>query len=139
MKIMKNKNIVFMGTPDFAVPVLEMLIEETNVIMVVTQPDKMVGRKREIEYSPVKKVAMEHKIPVFQPIRIRRDYEELKKLDIDLIVTCAYGQIIPKEVLDLPKRGCVNVHASILPKYRGSAPIQWAIMNGDAKTGVTIM
>ncbi len=136
---MKDKNVVFMGTPDFAVPVLEMLIEKTNVVMVVTQPDKMVGRKKELVYSPVKKVAMEHKIPVFQPIRIRKDYEELKKLDIDLIVTCAYGQIIPKEVLNMPKKGCVNVHASILPKYRGAAPIQWAIMNGDKKTGVTIM
>ena len=136
---LKDKNVVFMGTPDFAVPVLEMLIEKTNVVMVVTQPDKEVGRKKELVYSPVKKVALEHKIPVFQPIKIRRDYEELKKMDIDLIVTCAYGQIIPKEVLDLPKKGCVNVHASILPKYRGSAPIQWAIMNGDKKTGVTIM
>ena len=136
---MKDKNIVFMGTPEFSVPVLEMLIEKTNVIMVVTQPDKEVGRKKELVFSPVKKVAMEHKIPVFQPVRIRKDYEVLKELDIDLIVTCAYGQIIPKEVLDLPKRGCVNVHASILPKYRGSAPIQWAIMNGDKKTGVTIM
>ena len=136
---MKDKNVVFMGTPDFAVPVLEMLIEKTNVVMVVTQPDKEVGRKKELVYSPVKKVAMEHKIPVFQPTRIRKNYEELKKLDIDLIVTCAYGQIIPKEVLDLPKKCCVNVHASILPKYRGSAPIQWAIMNGDKKTGVTIM
>ena len=136
---MKDKNVVFMGTPEFSVPVLEMLIEKTNVVMVVTQPDKEVGRKRDLVYSPVKKVAMEHNIPVFQPIRIRRDYDELKKLDIDLIVTCAYGQIIPKEVLDLPKHGCVNVHASILPKYRGAAPIQWAIMNGDKKTGVTIM
>ena len=136
---MKDKNIVFMGTPEFSVPVLEMLIEKTNVIMVVTQPDKEVGRKKKLVFSPVKKVAMEHKIPVFQPVRIRKDYEVLKGLDIDLIVTCAYGQIIPKEVLDLPKRGCVNVHASILPKYRGSAPIQWAIMNGDKKTGVTIM
>ena len=136
---MKDKNIVFMGTPEFSVPVLEMLIEKTNVIMVVTQPDKEVGRKKELVFSPVKKVALEHKIPVFQPVRIRKDYEVLKGLDIDLIVTCAYGQITPKEVLDLPKRGCVNVHASILPKYRGSAPIQWAIMNGDKKTGVTIM
>ena len=137
--LVKDKNVVFMGTPDFAVPVLEMLIEKTNVVMVVTQPDKVVGRKKELVYSPVKKVAMEHKIPVFQPIKIRHDYEELKKLDIDLIVTCAYGQIIPKEVLEMPKHGCVNVHASILPKYRGGAPIQWAIMNGDKKTGVTIM
>ena len=137
--LVKDKNVVFMGTPDFAVPVLEMLIEKTNVVMVVTQPDKVVGRKKELVYSPVKKVAMEHKIPVFQPIKIRHDYEELKRLDIDLIVTCAYGQIIPKEVLEMPKHGCVNVHASILPKYRGSAPIEYAIMNGDSETGVTIM
>ncbi len=137
--LVKNKNIVFMGTPDFAVPVLEMLIEKTNVIMVVTQPDKEVGRKKEIVYSPVKKVALKNNIPVFQPIKIRYDYDALKKLDIDLIVTCAYGQIIPKEVLEMPKHGCVKGHASILPKYRGAAPIQWAIMNGDKKTGVTIM
>ena len=136
---MKNKNVVFMGTPDFAVPVLEMLIAKTNVIMVVTQPDKEVGRKKELVFSPIKKVAIKHNIPVFQPVRIRKDYDVLKELDIDLIVTCAYGQIIPKEVLELPKRGCVNVHASILPKYRGAAPIQWALLNGEAKTGVTIM
>lgn len=136
---MKDKNVVFMGTPEFAVPILEMLIANTNVIMVVTQPDKIVGRKHEICFSPVKKVAIKNNIPVFQPENIKKDYEALKKLNIDLIVICAYGQIIPKEVIDLPKRGCVNVHASILPKYRGSAPIQWAIMNGDTKTGVTIM
>lgn len=136
---MKNKNVVFMGTPEFSVPVLKMLIEKTNVILVVTQPDKEVGRKKELLFSTVKKVALENNIEVFQPAKIRKDYEALKKLNIDLIVTCAYGQIIPKEVLDLPKRGCVNVHASLLPKYRGAAPIQWAIMNGDKKTGVTIM
>ena len=136
---MKNKNVVFMGTPDFSVPVLEMLIEKTNVIMVVTQPDKEVGRKKELTYSPVKKVALAHNIPIFQPTKIRKDYEALKELDIDLIVTCAYGQILPKEILDMPKKGCVNVHASILPHYRGSAPIQWALINGETKTGVTIM
>jgi len=136
---MKNKNIVFMGTPDFSVPVLKMLIENTNVIMVVTQPDKIVGKNKDVSFSPVKKLALEENIPVFQPVRIRKDFEELKKLDIDLIVTCAYGQIIPKEVLDLPKYGCINVHASILPKYRGSAPIQWCLFNNDDKTGVTIM
>ena len=136
---MKDKNVVFMGTPDFAVPVLEMLIEKTNVIMVVTQPDKMVGRKKEIKFSPVKEVAINNNIEVFQPSKIREDYEALNELDIDLIVTCAFGQILPKEVLDLPKCGCVNVHASILPKYRGSAPIEYAIMNGDSETGVTIM
>lgn len=137
--MMKDKNVVFMGTPDFSVPVLEMLIKNVNVIMVVTQPDKEVGRKKELVSSPVKIKALENNIPVFQPIRIRKDYDALKKLDIDLIVTCAYGQILPKEVLDLPKYGCVNVHASLLPKYRGSAPIQWSLFNGDDKTGVTIM
>lgn len=136
---MKNKNVVFMGTPDFAVPVLKMLIEKTNVIMVVTKPDKRVGRNKELTFSPVKKVALENNIPVFQPIKIKNDYEKLTEEKIDLIVTCAYGQIIPKEVLNLPKYGCINVHASILPKYRGSAPIQWAIINGDKETGVTIM
>ena len=136
---MKDKNVVFMGTPEFAVPVLEMLIEKTNVIMVVTQPDKIVGRKKEIKFSPVKEVAIKHNIEVFQPSKIRLDYEPLKDLDIYLIVTCAFGQILPKEVLDLPKYGSINVHASILPKYRGSAPIEYAIMNGDKKTGVTIM
>lgn len=136
---MKDKNVVFMGTPEFAVPVLEMLIEKTNVIMVVTQPDKIVGRKKEIKFSPVKEVAIKHNIEVFQPSKIRLDYEPLKDLDIDLIVTCAFGQILPKEVLNLPKYGSINVHASILPKYRGSAPIEYAIMNGDKKTGVTIM
>lgn len=128
-----------MGTPDFSLPVLEMLLANTDVVAVVTQPDKAVGRKKEIVYSPVKKLALEHNIPVFQPTKIRADYEFLNKFKIDLIVTCAYGQIIPKVVLDLPKYGAINVHASLLPKYRGAAPIQWALMNGDAKTGVTIM
>lgn len=128
-----------MGTPKFAVPVLEMLIKKTNVMLVVTQPDKMVGRKKEIKFSPVKEVAIKNNIEVFQPNKIKEDYEILKNLDIDLIVTCAFGQILPKEVLDLPKYASINVHASILPKYRGSAPIEYAIMNGDSKTGVTIM
>lgn len=136
---MKNKNIVFMGTPDFSVPVLKMLIENTNVLLVVTQPDKIVGKDKTVSFNPVKKLALEENISVFQPIRIRKDFEKLKNLDIDLIVTCAYGQIIPKEVLDMPKYGCINVHASILPKYRGSAPIQWCLFNNDDVTGVTIM
>lgn len=136
---MKNKNIVFMGTPDFSVPVLKMLIENTNVLLVVTQPDKIVGKDKTVSFNPVKKLSLEENIPVFQPIRIRKDFEKLKNLDIDLIVTCAYGQIIPKEVLDMPKYGCINVHASILPKYRGSAPIQWCLFNNDDVTGVTIM
>ena len=136
---MKNKTIVFMGTPDFSVPVLKMLIENTNVLLVVTQPDKIVGKDKTVSFNPVKKLALEENIPVFQPMRIRKDFEKLKNLDIDLIVTCAYGQIIPKEVLDIPKYGCINVHASILPKYRGSAPIQWCLFNNDDVTGVTIM
>jgi methionyl-tRNA formyltransferase len=136
---MKNKNIVFMGTPDFSVPVLKMLIENTNVLLVVTQPDKIVGKDKTVSFNPVKKLALEENIPVFQPMRIRKDFEKLKNLDIDLIVTCAYGQIIPKEVLDMPKYGSINVHASILPKYRGSAPIQWCLFNNDDVTGVTIM
>lgn len=136
---MKNKNIVFMGTPDFSVPVLKMLIENTNVLLVVTQPDKIVGKDKTVSFNPVKKLALEENIPVFQPMRIRKDFEKLKNLDMDLIVTCAYGQIIPKEVLDMPKYGCINVHASILPKYRGSAPIQWCLFNNDDVTGVTIM
>ena len=136
---MKNKNIVFMGTPDFSVPVLKMLIENTNVLLVVTQPDKIVGKDKTVSFNPVKKLALEENISVFQPMRIRKDFEKLKNLDIDLIVTCAYGQIIPKEVLDMPKYGCINVHASILPKYRGSAPIQWCLFNNDDVTGVTIM
>lgn len=136
---MKNKNIVFMGTPDFSVPVLKMLIENTNVLLVVTQPDKIVGKDKTVSFNPVKKLALEENIPVFQPMRIRKDFEKLKNLDINLIVTCAYGQIIPKEVLDMPKYGCINVHASILPKYRGSAPIQWCLFNNDDVTGVTIM
>lgn len=136
---MKNKKVIFMGTPEFSVPVLKMLEENCQLIGVVTQPDKIVGRNKEVEFSPVKRYALEKNIPVFQPNRIRREYQFLENMDIDLIVTCAYGQIIPKEVLDLPKYGCINVHASLLPKYRGSAPIQWALFNGDDSTGVTIM
>lgn len=136
---MNDKRVVFMGTPDIAVPILEMLIECTNVIMVVTKPDAYVGRKKELVFSPVKEIALKHNIPVFTPQNIRKEYQELLDLDIDLIVTCAYGGIIPKAVLDIPRFGCVNVHASLLPKYRGSSPIQWALFNGDTKTGVTIM
>ena len=137
-EIMKEKNIVFMGTPDFAVPILKYLIDTTNVVMVVTQPDKITGRKKELVPSPVKVLARFYNIPVFQPTKLRLDYEPLKNLDIDLIVTCAYGQILSKDVLDIPKLGCVNVHASILPNYRGSAPIQWALFNNEKKTGITI-
>ena len=128
-----------MGTPEFAVPILDTLIKNTEVVLVVTQPDKYVGRKKVLTYSPIKVKTLENNIPVFQPMKIREDYEEIKKYQPDLIVTCAYGQIVPKEVLDIPRLGCINVHASLLPKYRGGAPIHYAIMNGDEKTGITIM
>ena len=128
-----------MGTPEFAVPILDALLKNTEVLLVVTQPDKTVGRKKVLTYSPVKECALKHNIPVFQPSKIRFDYEEIKKVSPDLIVTCAYGQILPKEVLEIPRLGSINVHASLLPKYRGGAPIQYAIMNGESETGITIM
>lgn len=136
---MKNLKVVFMGTPDFACEILQKLIENTNVVMVVSQPDSEVGRKRILTPSPVKELALKNGIEVFTPERIRKDYEVLKEVNPDMIVTCAYGQIIPKGVLDIPKYGCINVHASLLPKYRGGAPIHHAIMNGDSETGITIM
>ena len=131
--------VVFMGTPDFSVPILKGLIDNYNVVGVVTQPDKEVGRKQEIAFSPIKKLAIENNITVVQPVKVRIDYQEVLDLEPDIIVTCAYGQIIPKEILDYPKYGCINVHASLLPKLRGGAPIHRAIMNGETKTGITIM
>lgn len=136
---MGNIKIVFMGTPEFSVPILEMLIENYEVIGVVTQPDKYVGRKKILTPSPVKQVALKHNITVITPKKIRTEYEDILRLNPDMIVTCAFGQIIPKEILNYPKYGCINVHASLLPKYRGGAPIQRAIMAGESKTGVTIM
>ena len=136
---MKDLKVVFMGTPDFAVPVLKVLIENTNVVMVVTQPDAFVGRKKILTPSPVKSVALENNIEVFTPIRIKEDYNKILEVNPDIIITCAYGQIIPKILLDLPKYKCVNVHASLLPKYRGGAPIHASIINGDSETGITIM
>lgn len=136
---MKDKKVVFMGTPDFAVPILEMLINNTNVILVVTQPDKEVGRKKEIKFSPIKEVALKNNIEVFQPIKIRNDFDYILSLNPDIIITCAYGQIIPKELLFIPKYKAINVHASLLPKLRGGAPIHHAIIDGYDKTGITIM
>lgn len=136
---MNKLKVVFMGTPDFSVPVLEGLIENYDVIGVVTQPDKEVGRNHEIKFSPIKEVALKNDIRVFQPVKIRNEYENIVKLAPDMIVTCAYGQIIPKVLLDLPKYGCINVHASLLPKYRGGAPLHRCVINGEAKTGITIM
>jgi methionyl-tRNA formyltransferase len=134
--------IVFMGTPDFSVPVLQKIIEDGyEVIAVVTQPDRPVGRKKVLTPPPVKVEALKHGIPVFQPEKIRQE-EELSKilsLEPDLIVTAAFGQILPKKLLDAPKYGCINVHASLLPELRGGAPIHYAIIQGKKKTGVTIM
>ncbi|KHF36733.1 Methionyl-tRNA formyltransferase [Paenibacillus sp. P1XP2] len=135
-------NIVFMGTPAFAVPSLRMLLSEGyNVVAVVTQPDRPQGRKKVLTPTPVKEVALEHGIPVLQPQRMRSPeaVAELAAYKPDLIVTAAYGQILPKSVLDLPANGCVNVHGSLLPKYRGGAPIQRCIINGETETGITLM
>jgi len=131
--------IVFMGTPDFSVNVLEGLIKNYDVCLVVTQPDKEVGRKREIKKTPVKTLAESNNIEVFQPINIKEDYKRIIDMNPDIIITCAYGQIIPKVLLDLPKYGCINVHASLLPSLRGGSPIHHAIIDGYKKTGVTIM
>ena len=136
---MEKIKVVFMGTPEFSVPVLEGLIENYQVVGVVSQPDRKVGRKQEIKFSPVKEVAIKYDIPVFQPEKIRSNYADILALEPDIIVTCAYGQIIPKAILDYPKYGCINVHASLLPKLRGGAPIHHAIMDGYHKTGITIM
>ena len=131
--------VVFMGTPNFSVPILEALIKEYEVVLVVTQPDKEVGRKKILTPSPIKEVALNNNIEVFQPIKIKEDYQKIIDANPDIIITAAYGQIIPKIILDYPKYKCVNVHASLLPKYRGGAPIHWAIINGDEYAGVTIM
>ena len=131
--------IVFMGTPSFSVPILEALIEKYDVIGVVTQPDKMVGRKKELQASPVKQCAIKHNIKVFQPIKIRQEYQDIVNLHPDLIVTAAYGQIVGMKLLNCPKYRSINVHASLLPLYRGGAPIHQAIKDGQKETGVTIM
>lgn len=136
---MKDIKVVFMGTPEFAVPILEELIETTNVTLVVSQPDKKVGRHQELRPSPIKEVAIKYHIPVFQPEKIRNDFRKIIEEAPDLIVTCAYGQIIPRELLELPRLGCINVHASLLPKLRGGAPIHHAIIDGYKDTGITIM
>lgn len=134
--------IVFMGTPDFSVPVLQSLLNaEYEVIAVVTQPDRPVGRKRVMTPPPVKAEAMKQGIPVYQPEKIRNqeDLDEILALNPDLIVTAAFGQILPNELLEAPKHGCINVHASLLPELRGGAPIHYSIIQGKKKTGVTIM
>lgn len=134
--------IVFMGTPDFAVGALEALVEAGHdVVAVVTQPDKPKGRGKEMQQTPVKECALKHNIDVFQPVKIKTPeaVEVLRGYGAELFVVAAFGQILSKEILDMPKFGCVNIHASLLPKYRGAAPIQWAILDGEKETGVTIM
>ena len=133
--------VVFMGTPEFAVPTLEALIAHHEVIAVVTQPDKPKGRGKAMACPPVKETAMAHDIPVYQPVRVREEsfVGTLRELQPDVIVVVAFGQILPESILNIPPYGCINVHASLLPRYRGAAPMQWAIINGEKETGVTIM
>ena len=134
--------IIFMGTPEFSVGTLEALIEAGHeIVLVVTQPDRPKGRGKEVAVTPVKAVALKHCIPVFQPVKVREPAAllELEKYPADVMVVVAFGQILPKQVLEMTKFGCINVHASLLPAYRGAAPIQWAIINGETKTGITTM
>lgn len=135
-------NIVFMGTPDFAVPSLQKLVENHNVTAVFTQPDKPKGRGKKMAYSEVKEEALKHNIPVYQPVKLKDDrelIEKLKELKPDFIIVVAFGQILTKEVLDIPKYGCINLHGSLLPMYRGAAPIQWAVIRGEKVSGNTTM
>lgn len=134
--------IIFMGTPDFSVPTLESLVQSRHeVIAVVTQPDKPKGRGGAIQMPPVKETALKYEIPVYQPVRAKDPafVEEMRALKPDVMVVIAFGQILSRELLDVPKYGCVNIHASLLPAYRGAAPIQWAVINGDRETGITTM
>lgn len=130
-----------MGTPDFAVPSLKMLIEKHDVQLVITQTDKPKGRGKKVLFSPVKETAIENNIKVLQPLKIKDEsfINELKQIEADIFIVVAYGQILPETVLNIPKYGCINVHGSLLPKYRGAGPIQWAIINGEDITGITIM
>lgn len=134
--------IIFMGTPDFSVGTLNALIEAGHeVVLAVTQPDKPKGRGGRMQFTPVKETALAHQIPVFQPKRVRAPecIEELRRYNADIMVVIAFGQILPKEILEMTPYGCINVHASLLPKYRGAAPIQWAVINGEKVSGVTTM
>ena len=136
---MKTK-IVFMGTPDIACGMLQQLIDDDyDIVGVVSQPDKKVGRKQEIKMTEVKQLALQHQLDVFQPLSIKDDYQKIMDWKPDLIVTCAYGQFIPQKLLDFPPLGSINVHASLLPKLRGGAPIHWAIIQGHKETGISIM
>lgn len=136
---MEKIKVVFMGTPTFAVPILEKLIENYNVILVVSQPDKEKDRKGHLLETPIKKLALANNIEVYQPAKIKEEYQYIIDKQPDIIITCAYGQIIPEALLNYPKYGCINVHGSLLPKLRGGAPIHHAIINGEKETGITIM
>ncbi|MBA3993230.1 MAG: methionyl-tRNA formyltransferase, partial [Cyanobacteria bacterium DS2.3.42] len=136
--------VLFLGTPEFAVPTLSELIafSKTEVVGVVCQPDRPAGRGNKVHVPPVKEVAVQHNIPVLQPVKLAKEPDvvaEMRKLEPDLIVMVAFGQILKKEVLDLPKRGVMNLHGSLLPKWRGAAPINWSIINGDTVAGITTM
>ena len=139
IKLEKKLKIVFMGTPEFSVPVLQSLIDNYDVKAVVTQTDKPLGRSGKVAFSPIKKLALENNILVLQPEKIRDSYQEIIDIEPNIIITCAYGQILPLELLEYPEYGCINVHASLLPKLRGGAPIHRAIIEGYKKTGITIM
>lgn len=134
-------NIIFLGTPEFSVPSLKALINSRHkIVAVVTQPDKPMGRSNKLQFSPVKKIALENNIPIFQFEKIRRDgVYILKNINADIMITCAYGQILSKDNLESAKLGTYNIHGSLLPKYRGASPIQWAIINGEKQTGITIL
>lgn len=133
--------VIFMGTPNFAVPSLEALLQHHEVVLVVTQPDKPKGRGKKMAFSPIKECALQHNIPVLQPAKVREPefVEELRKYQPDLIAVTAFGQILTEDILSIPKYGCINVHGSLLPKYRGAAPMQWAIIDGETVTGITTM
>jgi len=138
----KNIKVIFMGTPDFAVPVLREMLENFNVVGVITQPDRAVGRQFDVQSPPVKMLAQQFNIPVFQPEILKENellFNELKNLQPDVIAVAAYGKILPREIINLPPHGCLNVHPSFLPKYRGASPIQTALLNGEKEIGLSIM
>lgn len=137
----KKTRVVFMGTPEFALPALQTLLDTEHVVAVVTNPDRPSGRGKRVHPSPIKSLALEAGVPILTPRRLKPEsvHEELKRARADLFVVAAYGRILPIEILNIPPSGCINVHASLLPAYRGAAPIQWAIINGETRTGITIM
>lgn len=139
--IKNNLKIIFAGTPDFAIPIVKLLAVNYQLLAILTQPDKKIGRKQNLAYSPIKQFAIKHNIPTLQSesLKTKEIFDKIKSLKPDIIIVAAYGKIIPKNILDVPKYGCLNIHASLLPKYRGASPIQYAILNGDKETGVTII